>query len=106
MNTEHGKKIFFFDRSEKRSGPIQADVAHAGEKVTFCCDKEFVIFFKSETSKYIEPGETRFLSRDNGEGLHTIEITFTKTRLPDEGLDYSVITANGLLDPRFVPPRR
>lgn len=97
-------KIFFFDRFEKRSGPIQADVAHAGEKVTFCCDKEFVIFFKSETSKYIEPGETRFLSRDNGEDSHIIEITFIADP-PPGGLDYSVITANGLLDPRFVPPR-
>jgi hypothetical protein len=102
-------EIFFSDR-ERPLGPIQENPV--GEKVTVYCDQQFVIFLKFENpEKYIEDFEHRghrgLLSQQckrNDKVLHCIEIEF-KRRVPEQGLDYSVITANGELDPRWVPPR-
>jgi len=103
-------EIFFSDRA-RPLGPIQENPV--GEKVTVYCDQQFVIFLKFENpEKYIEDFEHRghrgLLSQQckrKDKVLHCIKIVFKNGGVPEEGLNYSVITANGELDPRWVPPR-
>lgn len=111
-STNHHQEIFFSDR-DRPLGPIQEN--QVGKKVTVFCDQEFVIFLKyREDARFIEGGQSRFVSnpcQDSERNFeesklkwHYIEIGFTEEPFPKDGLDYSVVTANGELDPRWVPP--
>ena len=101
-------EIFFSNRDRERPlGPIQENPVDG--KVTVYCDQEFVIFLKFKNPEtYIDGFEHRGLlskqCKRKVKDLHYIEISFVKGKVPEKGLDYSVITANGELDPRWVPP--
>ena len=110
MRTAQMTKVVSFRDQDRPLGPIQLTVVGENELVEIECDQEFVIFFKNPEAakrciKFENGNSSRIISKPNGEGpKHVAKIQFHGA-CPVEGLDYSVVTANGELDPRFVPPK-
>ena len=109
-------KIFFQSREDKE--PIQVNEVNEHRTVKFYFDEPFSIIFKSGSvvghwevnSDYgweaPEEKETpvKFSSSLTSDGkAHRIKIKLKD--LPEDGFDYTVVTARGSLDPRVVPPR-
>ena len=109
MATSSMQKVVSFRDQKRPFGPIQVTVVGENDLVEIECDQEFVIFFKDPEAakdciKFENDKSSRIFSDpDEGGQNHVATIQFFKKVL-DEGLDYSVVTANGELDPRFVPP--
>jgi len=102
------KTVFF--RNRTNLGPIQTDEVDESHEVKLVCDTAFSINFKSkEAYQYINYGASTGAVEQSATTFESVEkrwyeIRIKFTEVPPEGLDYSVITDDGDLDPRWVPP--